>query len=624
MASNLKKDASKTGYGKPETLQAVVFADDYMYDLKPAQRVCPGILLPVLTCPLLDYVLETLIRSKVQQVFLYCSSHVEKLKAYVQSSSKYLLDQQLVLTPIFSDGCRSLGDAMRDIDTKGCIRGDFILIRGTAFTNVDLKSLMDVHRLKKEKDKNTAMTMLFRDMGSVRDSALKNESSILVSNAQTKKILYYKKFVPHEKKIELELQWFLEQDRVNIDTALFDTRIYLCSQSVLPLFADNFDFQTMEDLIRGVLMNEEFLDSRIYWELLTAPAYAMPISSWKAYQILSKDILQRQCYPLVPDTLPISLRDFLYLSRSTYKHNTSTLSKGCVLQSESIIGEKSLLGENSEVRKSVIGPDCKIGMNVLISNSYIISNVVIEDNCKITDSIIFTNCIIEKNRKLDGCILLPNVTCSEDYSNTFIETENDGKMVVKNMGKEVIDSLLRGYQDQLKCENLILEINSSRYAYNVTIRQVSYNVIKAILSLPLLDYASRTKSTLNPKTQAAEYLKSLRAILSYFQPVIENYIKTVIAQEDCLRALKDSASKNRDFVIPCAQTILHHFYDNDILSEDKIIDWFERGCEYDDQTHSDNDDISSSQEDNIAESLRKTVSPFIKWLKEAEEDSSSS
>lgn len=39
---------------------------------------------------------------------------------------------------------------------------------------------------------------------------------------------------------------------------------------------------------------------------------------------------------------------------------------------------------------------------------------------------------------------------------------------------EVIDSLTRGFEDKLACDNLILEINSSRYAYNVTLKEVSF------------------------------------------------------------------------------------------------------------------------------------------------------
>lgn len=49
---------------------------------------------------------------------------------------------------------------------------------------------------------------------------------------------------------------------------------------------------------------------------------------------------------------------------------------------------------------------------------------------------------------------------------------------------EVIDSLARGFEDKLQCDNLILEINSSRYAYNVTVREVNIvNIVELCMNL---------------------------------------------------------------------------------------------------------------------------------------------
>jgi translation initiation factor eIF-2B subunit epsilon len=242
MSINVKKELPNNRYGKQESLQAIVFADEFVHDLKPSEQVYPSVLLPVVTLPLLDYLLETLIRSRVQQVFLYCSSYVEKLKEFI-TSLKNFQDKNIIITPLISDGCRSLGDALRDIDTKGCIRDDFILIRGTAFTNIDLRVIMDLHRIRKEKDKNVALTILFRNLGNIKNSALKNESTLVISTANSRRLLFYKRLIADEKKIKLELQWFLDHDKVHINTAFLDTRIYFCSPSVLPLFADNFDFQ---------------------------------------------------------------------------------------------------------------------------------------------------------------------------------------------------------------------------------------------------------------------------------------------------------------------------------------------------------------------------------------------
>ena len=50
--------------------------------------------------------------------------------------------------------------------------------------------------------------------------------------------------------------------------------------------------------------------------------------------------------------------------------------------------------------------------------------------------------------------------------------------------REVLESMQRGFEEKVKADNLILEINSSKFAYNVTVKDVNTLVIKAILSLP--------------------------------------------------------------------------------------------------------------------------------------------
>jgi len=407
----------------------------------------------------------------------------------------------------------------------------------------------------------------------------------------------------------------------------------------------------MDDFIRGVLMNEEILDARIYWQQLNAEDYALPITSWKAYHTLTRDILHRHSFPLAPDAFP-SLKNFICMSRSMYKHKTATLAKGCILERDCILGHNSTLGNNTTVTRSVIGDNCIIASNVNIYDSYIFSNVRIRDNCNIRNSILFPNCHIKYASQIDGCILYPGVDISsrsvhvdsiiESTSNGFKTKKmsdldvNEEFLYFKNNGttecndyystesssseenserdspvpddtnmflSEVIDSLLRGYQDKLNCENLILEINSSRYAYNVTIREVTYNVIKAILSLPL-HYLSETKTLVNNKN----YQKNLKDMITYFDTIILNYVKNEDAQDDCLRAIEDVASTT-DVLRLYTPHLLHQFYHRDILSEEKILEWYE----------TDNEDV-----DVLHNKVRNAVQPFITWLQQAEEDSTES
>lgn len=92
-----------------------------------------------------------------------------------------------------------------------------------------------------------------------------------------------------------------------------------------------------------------------------------------------------------------------------------------------------------------------------------------------------------------------------------------------------MDSLTRGYDDKLHPDNLILEINSSRYAYNVSVREVNYFVVKALLSLPI---QARSADS------AQKYLMEFKKMLRDFFPILQNYVRNSDAQDDCLQALE--------------------------------------------------------------------------------------
>jgi len=109
-------------------------------------------------------------------------------------------------------------------------------------------------------------------------------------------------------------------------SSLEDTGIAICSPSVPLLFSDNFDFQTKEDFIRGLLMNEEVLASRIYCHVTSG--YGCTVRDWPSYQRVSMDVIRRWSFPLVPDMQFGSNSDFLiHLRRCVYRHATVTLSK---------------------------------------------------------------------------------------------------------------------------------------------------------------------------------------------------------------------------------------------------------------------------------------------------------
>lgn len=632
---------------KEDLVQAVIIADSYSDDLSPA---CPvPCLLPIVNRPLLDYTLHCLSSAHVQEVILFCTSHADQLKEFIRGKCW----GRMVVNIVISDGCRSLGDAMRDLDGKALIRGDFILLTGNLIGNLKLLPAIEKHKKIQKSDKGIAMTLIYKECG--KKSRTEDDDIFLAINKNTNQLLLHQRCSYNNNKINIDVETLLSHKTLDIRCDLLDTRVCICSLSVPPLFSDNFDFQTRDDFVRGLLMNEEILASTVYTYILPSSEYAASVTSWQNYHSISHDIIHRWSYPLVPDMFFDEY--YSYKRKNIYVQDNVTLAQGCSLVEDVVIGGGSEIGENTFIQCSVIGKNCKVAEKATILNSHLFNKVVIEKGCKVDYCVIGEGCIIRSGARLSSCIIGPSVVIGREkvVENMRLQSERplgeDGKenfgpkafayqaadedvgsdsdsdlcpITKKYFGlklekaeyesdissesgelsdkesllqedtnvfySEVIDSLLRGYEDKLPCDNLVLEVNSSRYAYNVTVSEVNYYVIKAILTL-----------------QDDYMWDGIAAKLKYFLPLIVNYIRNEEAMVDCLNAIEDVAESSNEFCSVCLK-LIHLLYNKDILSEEPILKWFSEPREENEQS----------------KKLRKLVQPFIKWLEEAEDESEES
>ena len=97
---------------------------------------------------------------------------------------------------------------------------------------------------------------------------------------------------------------------------------------------------------------------------------------------------------------------------------------------------------------------------------------------------------------------------------------------------EVLESLLRGYQENVAVENLVLEINSSKYAYNITFKEVIVAVTKGLLQLILQVHPDFNDLPLKSKWSQT------KEIILKFKSLFEHYVKTEENQADLLNALE--------------------------------------------------------------------------------------
>ncbi|KAJ1522960.1 hypothetical protein ONE63_002097 [Megalurothrips usitatus] len=646
---------------KEDVVQAVVVADNFSDAFVPMTNDTPSCLLPLVNNCLLDHTLEWLSNSGVQEAFLFCSRHVEKVKEHIKNSKWNSDTNPLSLNIIVSETCLSLGDAMRDLDAKGLIRGDFILVMGDSVANVNLLPILEKHRKLQKTDKGLAMTVVYKYAGPSHSGRAPQDDVLVAVDKKTSKILFHQNRAASSdpKKVHIPMEIILERPSVDIYNDMLDTHISICSVSVLPLFSDNFDFQTRYDFIKGILMNEEILASSLAAYCISDREYAASVDSWHMYKNVTQNMIHRWTFPLVPDMLDIEgEKAYQYLRGNVYKQHPVTLSRSSIVEDDSVIGGGSKVGEDSTIQRSVIGRNCQIGKGVKIEDSFIWDGCIVEDNCSIQRSVVGNNCTVGRGAVLSqGCILGQGVYCPPGYQcnqrlqstagdedfekigesayivqlddddsdsedggtkqiwNELFSNENfvddvDGDSDVssemsddsarsvspvlddtKLFFNEVVDSLKRGFEDKLHCDNLILEINSSRYAYNVSMREVNLLVVKAILSLP--------------KSETDSYLSQLWQLLTYFMPILKNYIKNPVAQSDCLQALKEVGLAEKAFLSGVPK-LLNVLYDQDILSEEVILKWFS--------------DLKAEPE---TKDLCRVADPFIKWLKEAEEESES-
>ncbi|KAK0409196.1 hypothetical protein QR680_004397 [Steinernema hermaphroditum] len=137
-----------------------------------------------------------------------------------------------------------------------------------------------------------------------------------------------------------------------------------------------------------------------------------------------------------------------------------------------------------------------------------------------------------------------------------------------------------------KTSNLILEINSSKLAYNMTMEEVAKNVFLAFLKL---DYCSDLAAI---KKLAKEWI---HVFINYYSPH-KNQIQLLLALEEHSHVHPEIAK--------IANHIIHYLYSEcDVLQEEAILEWF---------------GTLQAESDMYAK-----VKPIVDWLQESsdEEDS---
>ncbi|CAK7567166.1 MAG: translation initiation factor eIF-2B epsilon subunit, GEF [Sporothrix epigloea] len=427
-----------------DILQAVILADSFQDRFKPLTTDRPRCLLPLANTPLIEYTLEYLAMNGVQEVYLYCSAFADQIEAYLavsprwSSTSKANPFQSLDIIRVAQ--ASSLGDFLRDLDKRGIIAGDFVLVHGDLVSNVPLDPILARHRARREANRDAVMTLVLREgSGTDHHTRAHGIEPLFVLDAASGRCLQYDEMTPLHHRADRFLDIdpaFLEKNAdITIRADLIDCSIDICTPDVLALWTESFDCELpRKNFLHNVLKDWELNGKLIYTDIITdmpspiqlqtqqssssssfspsntfTGSYAARVNSLQMYDAVSRDILGRWTYPMVPDTNLLPGHSYASVRRRAGRtvgagvgvsaERSVTIDPSATV-SRAVIGLHTSIGANSIVLGSTIGRRCCIGSNVRIENCYLWDDVIIGDNTVLTKSILASNVSIGS-----GCVV---------------------------------------------------------------------------------------------------------------------------------------------------------------------------------------------------------------------------
>ncbi|KAK0713809.1 nucleotide-diphospho-sugar transferase [Lasiosphaeria miniovina] len=426
-AGKSKKMATPGAQEKREdVLQAVILADSFQDRFRPFSLAKPRCLLPIANVPAIEYTLEFLAANGVQEVFIYCGAHSEAIETYVHDSQRY--SSRSIINPFSSiefirvSDATSVGDFLRDLDKRGLIGGDFILVHGDLVANIELDGALAKHRARREANRDACMTMVLLQVPQ-EHRALKSRviTPEFIIEPSTGRCLQYEERHPLQSDHYTVLDPALfKYPEFEIHEDLIDCGIDICTPEVLALWSESFDYELpRKNFLHGVLKDWELNGKLIYTEIMET-GYAVRANSLAMYECVSRDVLGRWTFPYVPET------NFVHGMSYKRVRDGSRLEDGVSISREakvtgSVIGRSTEVGVGATISRSVIGSRCKIGKNVRIENSYIWDDTVIGDDSWVIRSILAESVEIGKDCRIpegslisykvrigDGQLLPPN------------------------------------------------------------------------------------------------------------------------------------------------------------------------------------------------------------------------
>lgn len=373
--------------------KAVIMAGGFGTRLRPLTMNIPKPMVPIMNVPMMEHIVNLLSRHGIKDIVSVLYFHPDAITSHFEDGSGFGCNMKYVM-------------AQADYGTAGAVRNAaehlgerFIIISGDVLTDFDLSKALEFHVERGSK------------------------ATILLTRV-TKPLQYGIVMTDQDGKINR----FLEKPswgEVFSDT--INTGIYILEPEVLDLipFQEEFDFS--KDLFPLMLRQNMPLYGYI------CDGYWRDIGNLNEYQQGQFDAIRSA----VRLDIKGEKRDNTFIGKNV-KIAPSAQLKGMV-----VVGDNSVVGENTVIADSVLGEGCQVGAGVHISASTIWNNVRVGDFASISDDVICNGCSIGEQATIsenvfisDECTIGPGASLMQNIKLWPLKNVEAGSVLSRSLVQE--------------------------------------------------------------------------------------------------------------------------------------------------------------------------------------------
>ncbi|GAA29488.2 Translation initiation factor eIF-2B subunit epsilon [Clonorchis sinensis] len=365
---------------------AVVIANLLSSRFEPLVHHTAHCLLPLAGVPLLHFTLTRLIEDGFKDILIYACDHYEHLRSFLRNNSCY---KSVRISVHNGETSHSLGDVMRDLDTSQVIRGvtAFLLVPADLICATPLMPILRQHEDLRSRNPNAILSLILPPCSPKLSPSQAAEwgVTVLFSHSADNRLIQLSSALD-DPCPAIAAQDLLRTDQCSeLASDLLDLGIAVCSHHIPALFQDNFDYQTMNDLVHDVLTNEEVMGYSIHINPLpSGPLTLRAAPDLHSLINITFTLLAREegTASLFPPSFLMDLSALHCAGPSCYVAKSAKVHPKARLVGACLVGPGCVIGSGACLVDCALTSNCYVGRLARLRRVVALSDVIIGDRVR--------------------------------------------------------------------------------------------------------------------------------------------------------------------------------------------------------------------------------------------------